>query len=491
MLIILIVLFNSCAGKYFRDAGKPPLPPPKFVLSDWPYEEYWTGIIFNGAKIGFSRFNLSSSTSDPNHFAIVSEAALHIRFLMFDKTVNLKSHDQVAEDLSMESFMYEYDLDGNQLKLKGRKKDNKLEVSIITKGQERQKAIPVKGKLYPTSIIGLYPAMHGLEVGRKYTYKVYDGETQTISTVKQEVLSYEESDFFQGQAYKIKTRFHGQEVTTWMDTKGMPLLEMSLGGIIISELESKSTAMKYLAQAAINKVESLIDFSLIKSSVSIQNPRQTKFLEIAISGTEKSISIPTDERQHCVRNGKEVFCRIVSQRQDNNSSARYEYHGSLKQYFQPSYIIPFNDRRIIETTKKIVTNTKDANQQIRLLVGWIQENIEQKPVDVFTALDVLDGKKAECQGHAFLYTAFARAVGIPTRVVNGIAYAPEYQGFLYHSWAESLVDRHWIAIDPTFGQIPADATHIKFVEGEDISDLLPLVELIGQVKLRIINKDSP
>ena len=111
-------------------------------------------------------------------------------------------------------------------------------------------------------------------------------------------------------------------------------------------------------------------------------------------------------------------------------------------------------------------------------------------MDVFTALDVLEGKKAECQGHTFLFTAFARAMGIPTRVVNGIAYAPEYQGFLYHSWAESLVDGHWISIDPTFGQIPVDATHIKFIEGENISDLLPLVNLIGQVRLRIIKADN-
>jgi hypothetical protein len=490
LLLILIFLFNGCAGKYFRDAGKPPLPPPQFVLTDWPYEEYWTGIIFNGAKIGFSRFNLSSSKSDPNHFDILSEAALHFRFLMFDKKINLKSHDQVAGDLSMINFKYEYDLDGNQLKLKGRKRDNKLEVSIITKGQERQKTIPVKGKLYPTSIIGLYPAMHGLAVGWNYNYKVYDGETQTISTVKQEVLSYEESDLFQGKAFKIKTHFHGQEVTTWMDSKGKPLLEMSLGGIIISELESKSTATKYLAQAAINKEESLIDFSLIKSSVQIQNPRQAKFLEIVISGIDNRINIPTDERQQCERNEKEVFCRIVSQFQDNNGPTRSEYHGSIKQYLQPSFIIPFNDRRIIQTIKKIVTNTESTYQQILLFVGWIQENIEQKPVDVFTALDVLEGKKAECQGHTFLFTAFARAMGIPTRVVNGIAYAPEYQGFLYHSWAESLVDGHWISIDPTFGQIPVDATHIKFIEGENISDLLPLVNLIGQVRLRIIKADN-
>ena len=107
-------------------------------------------------------------------------------------------------------------------------------------------------------------------------------------------------------------------------------------------------------------------------------------------------------------------------------------------------------------------------------------------MDVITAMDVLDGKQAECQGHTYLYAAFARALEIPTKVANGIVYADEYQGFLYHTWAESLVNGHWIAIDPTFYQMPADATHIKLVEGEHPSELLALVNLIGKIKLRVI-----
>jgi transglutaminase-like putative cysteine protease len=85
-----------------------------------------------------------------------------------------------------------------------------------------------------------------------------------------------------------------------------------------------------------------------------------------------------------------------------------------------------------------------------------------------------------------LYTALARARGIPTRVVNGLTYSPEYQGFLYHTWAESWLGVDWIAVDPTFAQIGVDATHIKLLEGEAPADLLPLVELLGRLRLRVI-----
>jgi transglutaminase-like putative cysteine protease len=114
-------------------------------------------------------------------------------------------------------------------------------------------------------------------------------------------------------------------------------------------------------------------------------------------------------------------------------------------------------------------------------------NVEKAPLDVFSALDVLEKRKAECQGHAYLYTALARATGIPTRIVNGLAYSEQFNGFLYHSWAESLVDGRWVAVDPTFGQTAADATHIKVVEGETLAELLPLMDVVGKLKIRVLS----
>jgi len=475
---------------YFHDAGKPPLPPPQFELKDWPYQEYWTGIVFNGAKIGFSRFTLAPSQLEPDLFDIHSEAVMRLRFLAFDKKINLKSYDQVTADLSLKNFIYEYDLDGNLLQLSGRMADNMLDVDITTQGQKHRQTIPVEGNVYPTSIINLYPLMHGLEINRSYTYMVYDGETQTVSPVKQKVLAYEESDLYQGQAFKINTRLHGHEVTTWMDANGKPLLEMSLGGVIISALESKSTARKYLAQAALNKAETLLDFSLIKSDVPIQNPALVKSMEVALAGINPKFSIPDGARQQCQRQGNEFRCRIQLHAPDKEAYAKSKDQDGLEQYLLPSYIIPSRHQKIRQTAQEIVTDADATHQQILLLVKWIQENIQQEPVDVFSALDVLKGRKAECQGHTFLYAAFARSLNIPTRVVNGIVYSRDYQGFLYHTWAESIVGGHWIAIDPTFRQVPADATHIKFVEGENISDLIPLVDLIGQIKLRVIKMDD-
>jgi hypothetical protein len=491
LIIAVSVLLGGCAGLYFRDAGVPPYQPPRYVLAEWPYKDYWTGIVFNGAKIGFTHLSLLPAEDVKKRFDIRSEAVICFRFLMLNKKVTLKSYDRVADDLRLESFFYEYNLDGNCLKLTGKLKDNGLEVEITNRGEISLQSIPLKGKLYPTSIINLYPVFHGLELGRHYSYQVYDGETQTVSTVTQEIIAYEESDLFHGKAFKIKTRLHGQEATTWINGDGKPLFEMSLGGVLIADLESERTAKEYLTQAAINKDEILVDFSLIKSNISIPVPERVTCMEVVLYGIGAGLNVPADERQQCKRKAKEVFCKICTKKTDNGSDPNIANSFEVKRYLLNSYVIPVRNELIRKTAAEITENAKTAFERISLLVEWIQENIERKPVDAFSALDVLVNRKAECQGHTFLYAAFARVLDIPTRVVNGIVYSNNYSGFLYHTWAESLVNGHWITVDPTFGQIPADATHIKLIESENISGLLPLVNLIGRLHVRIIAVDSP
>jgi len=70
--------------------------------------------------------------------------------------------------------------------------------------------------------------------------------------------------------------------------------------------------------------------------------------------------------------------------------------------------------------------------------------------------------------------------------VNGLAYSKDFEGFLFHSWAESLVGARWQAVDPTFGQAEADATHIKLVEGETLAELVPLTDWVGKLKIRVL-----
>ena len=489
-LLLNSFFFIGCAGRYFRPSVQQALKPKHFALSEWPYREYWTGIVFNGKRVGFSHFRLAPVDEKKGLYDIHSEAYLRVRLLMFDKTIKLKSFDRVAADLSLVRFRYTYDLDGNRLQLRGRRVDQRFEVEILSRGQTHRQTIALKDKLYPTSVIALYPTLHGLAVDRRFTYRVYDGETKSVATVKQDILAYEESDLFRGQAFKVKTRLHGHTVTSWLDDHGRPLLEMSLGGVFIAVLENKKNAQNYLTAAALNKDETLLDFSLIKSNITIDNPDDVKSMKIELSGIDESFDIPSDQRQQCRISEDKHICRTHTQIQKPEKASPSLDPSKMERYLQPSLTVPSGNPLIHQTAEDIINDTLGTLNRVRSIFDWLGNNIEQKPVDVFTALDVLAGRKAECQGHSLLYAAFARAAGIPTRVVNGVVYSKNHRGFLYHTWAESLIDDRWMAVDPTLRQIPADATHIKLIEGERMGDLLPLVDLIGHIEIEIIALDN-
>ena len=491
LLVILLLLMQSgCAWMYFRKASEPPPEPVYYSLAEWPFEEYWSGVVFNGAKIGFTHLSLSPAEDSEKEFDIRSEAVLHFRFLMFDKKVNFRSFDRVANDLTLRHFVYDYDLDGNKLKLIGKLTDGVLEVEIKSRGETRKETAVVEGKLYPASVIGLYPVFHGLELGRQYEYQVYYGETQGLSKVNQKILAFEESDLFTGKAFKMKTELLGQKVTTWIDLQGQPQLEISHGGYIISGLETENEAKKYLAQATINKEDVLLDYSLIKTEIQIPQPEEVTFMEVALSGIDPELKLPSDEMQQCDRRDKKIICRISTAEMGEASQAHMENLPEDHLHLLPSQTVPSHNELIQKTAAEITGEVTDPLEKIRLLMEWMDKNIEQEPVDVFTALDVLSRKKAECQGHTYLYAAFSRSLKIPTRVVNGIVYAEEYGGFLYHTWAESLLNDRWIAVDPTLGQLPVDGTHIKLVEGETSLDLMPLADLVGRLQVQIISVET-
>jgi transglutaminase-like putative cysteine protease len=62
-----------------------------------------------------------------------------------------------------------------------------------------------------------------------------------------------------------------------------------------------------------------------------------------------------------------------------------------------------------------------------------------------------------------------RAIGIPTRLVNGIVY--QDGRFYYHAWVEAWNGSRWIGYDSTRPAPRLTAAHIKTVQGA-VSDVM-------------------
>jgi hypothetical protein len=481
LTIALATLLGGCKSLYFQPAAPSTEPPPRYRLAAWPDREYWMGIVFNGAKIGFSHLSLDAA-EQPGMFEIRSDAAFVLRFLGFDKRVNLKAYDLVRDDLDLVSFRYEYVIDGSAISLTGERRADALEVTVGHGGETAKQSIAVSGPVYPQAATVLYPALSGLVPGREFRYRVYSGELQKVAEVTQRIVAYERSTLFSGEAYRVETAMEGYRVETWLSPRGAPLLEIGMNGVLISGLEDEARARSYLASASLNKSEALIEFALVRPEAPLAAPRTITTMTIALAGPARPV--PSDELQRCEGRGAETICTVglaAVARTDEPLPS-----GTDPRYLASTFPVPARHPRIVAIAREIAGATNDAREQVRLLVAWIRENVRTSPVDVWTALDALDKREGECQGHTYLYAAFARSLGIPTRVVNGIVYSSEFDGFLYHTWAESLVAGHWLAVDPTFGMVPADATHVKLLEGETAAELAPLVDWVGRLKVRVL-----
>ena len=74
LLAALAALAGGCASTadFFKDAGRPAAAAP---LESWPHRELWTGIVFNGQKVGFTRREVRPAADAPGRYEIESEAA--------------------------------------------------------------------------------------------------------------------------------------------------------------------------------------------------------------------------------------------------------------------------------------------------------------------------------------------------------------------------------------------------------------------------------
>jgi len=471
----LVALAGGCASTsdYFKDAGRPAA---SAALEPWPHRELWTGVIFNGQKVGFTRRVVRPAAGADGRYEIESEAAIRLQFLGFDKRVSLRALDRVRGDLTLESFRYSHDIDGSKLEVSGKADGSGLHFVTRNSGGEQTTAMKLAEPLYPSSVLTMLPALRGLAVGARARYSVFSGETQSIAAAEQEVQAYETSTLFEGAAFRTVTRMMGLETVTWIAADGRPLLERGLNGVMISALESEAAAKRYLVEASLAKRDALVDFSLLPAGP-LEAPRRLSALALAIDGMPEGFAVPSEGGQSCARSGPRLECRI-------DRAQPLAQGGEPRRHLAATMAAPSNLGEIKQLSSLITQDTQGPDHAIARMLAWIEQNIAKEAIDSFSAVDVLRERRAECQGHAYLLAALARAAGIPARVVNGIAYSEAHGGFLYHTWNELWIEgRGWQPVDATFGQAHADATHLKLIEGEAPADLLPLVGLIGRIRV--------
>jgi transglutaminase-like putative cysteine protease len=150
---------------------------------------------------------------------------------------------------------------------------------------------------------------------------------------------------------------------------------------------------------------------------------------------------------------------------------------------RPEPLIQSTAPQIVALARRIAGNEKSARVVAERINRWVHDSLKKDiTFGIPSALEVLQTRTGDCNEHTQLFVALARAVGLPARIVAGLAFVDGK--FFYHAWPEILLD-DWVAVDPTFGQFPADAAHLRFVIG-GVARQTELVRLMGNLKIDVL-----
>ncbi|MBM4330321.1 MAG: transglutaminase domain-containing protein [Deltaproteobacteria bacterium] len=444
--------------------------------------ENWWGIYWKGEKIGYA---VTAQEQQAEKVSMAEKVWLKLNVLGIPQNIEQTLNYHLHPDLTLNSFSFSLKSGLLQFRLAGRIEDRtsgagkQLSFQVHSGGKERTQEIFLKEAPYILSQAKPYLLSQGLEVGKKYLIPAFDPATLSTAMMTAEVLGVERLNIGGDERvlYRVGEEFRGIVVKSWIDGQGEIWKEESpLGFMLIRE--SKDAAMHKNWNPA--KIVDLIALTAIPVNRQIEDPREAYYLRAKLlSSALGGLKIEGDRQ---VRQGNEV---VVRKEKFPPPPSEYKTISpeELKMALRPTPFIQSDDPEIKRQAAAIVKGVEDPAEKVRRLAAWVYGELEKRPVvSIPSAVEVLRQKAGDCNEHAVLFTALARAVGIPAEIQAGIIY--QEGNFFYHAWVKVHLGS-WISVDPLLNQVPADATHIRLVEG-DLDQQMDIVKVIGRLKVEIL-----
>ncbi|HOJ52193.1 MAG TPA: transglutaminase-like domain-containing protein [Syntrophales bacterium] len=134
----------------------------------------------------------------------------------------------------------------------------------------------------------------------------------------------------------------------------------------------------------------------------------------------------------------------------------------LADFLKPTALVQSDDQRVKKLATELTQGVTTQFDAVQRIVSWVVDNVRYvTPPPQYDALYTLESGQGNCQNYSHLSAALLRAVGIPTRIVNGVTLNKPLdvkweRGILTfkmgqgrHSWIEA-----WF---PDLGWVPFDA----------------------------------
>ncbi len=469
------------------------------------------GVNFYTLRMGDRTVGLATSRLDtvPEGFVLEDVLSLELPALGETGTAVARTRVHLSPSLVMRDFSFSLDSEVGRYEASGTVEGDTLLSVQLTTGENRQSMTyrlaqpPIFAAVLPIRVaVG-----EGLEVGEQLRLPVFDPSSLSTRTVEVRVVEHDtllvpdsvELDPESGRwapvgydsvpAWRIAELYGGVQVESWVDADGRIIRASSPLGYSMEKTEYELA--RQAQEDARGEAGSALDQDIILSTAiqsnvdlgEVVNYREIRFL---LSGVDLE-GFQLDGGRQTLRGDTLIV------RQEDWAAVQPDYDQlpyprmDLNEYLQPEPLIQSDNEAIIQTAESLVNWRfmwdKDPKRITRVLTMQINRMLEKRiTFSVPNAVQVLESRQGDCNEHTVLFVAMARALGLPARTAVGLVYVDG--SFFYHAWPEVWLGE-WVAVDPTFGQYPADAAHLRFVIG-GLAQQVEIVRLIGNLHIEVI-----
>jgi transglutaminase-like putative cysteine protease len=438
--------------------------------------EQWMGVYHQDTKIGYT---YSSLTPAGDQFVFSETSLLRLTVLETSQTVRTSMRGHLDRDFALHDVDFELSSGVGNLRATAAVDGKKLHLKLLTGKDVTEQVLPLDQPLYLPAPLRASLTAGVMQPGRVLQALVFDPTTLRndrirITVVGRERVPHAEPDV---EAWRVTEEFRGVQTTSWIDASGAVLREEGpLGFVLVRQSPEQATAQDWTTQTALDVVAS----AAVPVAQPIVDARHRETLTVRLSGINLD-DVPSDDEQ--VRDGALITMTRPALSAVHSYTLPYAAGGHADD-LAPTAFLQSDHPRIRATARKVIGGESDALSAATRLNDWVYRSLRKVPtVSIPNALQVLDMGEGDCNEHAVLLAALARAVGIPTRVVAGAVYLDG--AFQYHAWCELWLGQ-WVSIDPAFHQFPVDATHIKFVIGGPETHLA-MLSVIGRLHIEVVD----
>jgi hypothetical protein len=468
------------------------------------------GVSFYTLRMGDRTVGQSTSRLDtlPDGFELDDVMTLELPALGQTGVAVVRTRVKLSPALVMESFSFSLDSEVGRFQASGAvSADTTLSVAIRSAGSEQNLSFRLPQPPVFSSVVPIRVAMGGeLEVGRRVRLPVFDPTSLGTRPVEVRVMEHDtlvvpdsaSLDPATGRwspvhydsipAWRISEVFGGVQVESWVDEDGRVIRASSPLGFTMEKTEyelARQLQEDARLQGSAGPDADVILSTAVQSNVDLENLEELAELRFRLTGVDLT-GFELDGGRQRLRGDTLIVRRERWEGLDPAYRLPYP-RMDLREVLEPEPLIQSDDERIIDFAQRATARRaswrQDPKRVARSLTATVHGMLEKSiTFSVPNAVQVLETRRGDCNEHTVLYVALARALGLPARTAVGLVHVSG--AFYYHAWPEVWLGE-WVAVDPTFGQPPADAAHIRFVVG-GLAQQVEIVRLIGNLNIEVL-----